>query len=333
MITRRLALAGGLGFALGARSGPALAETKSIRIGVQFGLTYLPAVVAISEGMIAKRAAEFGVPDLKVEMLRFSGSAAMNEALLSNSVDLGTLGTAGALIAWDKTRGRQHIKSLAAIAATSYTLYTNKPGLKSLADFKTEDKIAVPASNSPQALLLRMAAEKGLADKTRIDSLLVSLPHPDATAAILGGQAVAGYFATPPFSQVLARSDKVRPILTSREILGGSEATSITLACNQGFVDDNPKVARAALAGFEDAIALIARDPKQAAAIYLKSEKVSLPPAEIESIVSDGSTVYSVAPQGLMTYARAMLQQGQLRKLPEGWKDVFFPLIGERQGS
>src|SRR5690349_11090496 len=83
---------------------PAGAETKQVRIGLQFGLAYLPIVVADGEKLFQRRAAEMGVADLAVSLHRFSGSAAMNEALLSNSIDLGSLGTPGLLIAWEKTR-------------------------------------------------------------------------------------------------------------------------------------------------------------------------------------------------------------------------------------
>lgn len=312
---------------------PARAEVSTLRIGLQFGLVYLPVVVAQSEGLIAKRAAELGIPNLEVVLLRVSGSTAMNEALLSGSVELGTLGTAGALIAWDRTRGRQQIKSLGALSANLYTLFSNKPGLKSLADFTPADKIAVPALNSPQAIFLKVASEKFLGDKSKADSLIVSLPHPDATAALLAGQAISGYFATPPFLQVLQRDPRIHPVLTSRDLLGGVDPTGATLACNQAFVDENPKVTQAAFAGLEDAVKLIRDDPKRAVAIYLESEKVALSAAEVERILTDGSITYSVSPSGVMALARFMLAQGQLRKLPESWKDAFFPMIGDRPGN
>jgi NitT/TauT family transport system substrate-binding protein len=312
---------------------PASAEVANLRIGLQFGLAYLSVVVAQSEGLIAKRAAEAGVPDLQVTLHRFSGSTAMNEALLSNSIELGTLGTAGALIAWDKTRGRQQIKSIAAIARTAYTLFTNKAAITGLKDFTPDDKIAVPAFNSPQAILLRVAAERQLGDKAKAEPLMTNLPHPDATAALLAGHAISGYFATPPFSQILARDPRIHAVLTSKELLGGKEATATTVAASQAFVEDNPKVARAILAGIEDATNLIGSDPKRAAQIYLASEKVSLSAEEIEKILTDGSTTFSVTPDGMVTYARFMVAQGMMRKVPEDWKDVFFPFIGDRNGS
>ena len=322
-----------LSLALLAVASAASAEVTQIRIGLQFGLSYLPVVVAQSENMIAKRAAELGIPNLEVKLERFSGSTAMNEAMLSNSIDLGTLGTAGALIIWDKTRGRGKIKSLCGVAVINYVLFANRPELKSLSDFSPNDKIAVPAFNSPQAILLRIATERMMGDKAKADLLMVNLPHPDATASLLAGSTIAGYFATPPFSQVLARDPRIHPVLTSRDLLDGKDATATTLIASQAFVDDNPKVSRAILAGMEDAMALISQDPKRAAAIYLSSEKVPISAAEIVSILTDGSTSFAAAPEGIVAYAKFMAGQNFLKTVPADWKETFFPLIGNRPGS
>src|SRR6267143_1264806 len=69
---------------------------------------------------------------------------------------------------------------LAGLALTAYVLDTNKPAITSLRDFGPQDKIALPASNSPQAILLQMAAEKVFGDYKKLDANFVSLPHPDA---------------------------------------------------------------------------------------------------------------------------------------------------------
>ena len=318
---------------LAAVPGLARAETASVRIGLQYGLVYLPVVVAQSQGLFDKRAKAAGLDGLAVSLIRFSGSTAMNDALLSDSVELGTLGAAGALISWDKTRGRQQIKSLCALSAVTYTLFTNKPGVTSLKDFAFGDKIAVPAFNSPQAILLRIAAAAQLGEAAKADALMVNLPHPDATAAMRAGQGIAGYFATPPFSQVLRADPRIRAIMTSTGLIGDADVTAATLNAKQGFLDANPKVEGAILAGMEDAVALIRSDPKRAAAIYLASEQVQIDAAQVEEILTDGSLVYDVAPRGMVSLAKAMAAQGFLRKVPDDWQDLFFPGLKGRGGS
>ncbi|TXN45655.1 ABC transporter substrate-binding protein [Methylobacterium sp. WL18] len=318
---------------LSALSGPTLAETNTVRIGLQYGLVYLPVMIAQNEGLFDKRAKAAGLDGLSVTLSRFSGSAAMNDALLSDSIELGTLGATGALIAWDKTRGRQQIKSLCALTSVVYTLFTGKQGVTALKDFTFGDKIAVPAFNSPQAILLRVAAARQLGDPAKADTLMVSLPHPDATAAMRAGQGIAGYFSTPPFTQILRADPKLRAIMTSTGLIGDSDPTAATLNAKQGFVDANPKVTQAILAGMEDAVSLIRSDPRRAAAIYLASEQVQIDQAQVESTLTDGSLVYGVAPKDMVNLAKAMAAQGLLRKVPTDWQELFFPGLKERDGS
>ena len=312
---------------------PASAEVPAVRIGLQYGLVYLPVVVAQSQGLFDKRAKEAGLDGLSVTITRFSGSTAMNDALLSDSVELGTLGSTGALIAWDKTRGRQQIKRLFALSTVVYTLFTNKPGVNALKDFAFGDKIAVTAFNAPQAILLRIAAAKYLGDPAKADSLMVSLPHPDATAAMRAGQGIAGYLSTPPFTQVMQADPRIHKVLTSTGLIGDGDVTAATFNAKQSFLDANPKVTQAILDGMTDADALIRSDPKRAAAIYLASEQVQISQAQVEEILTDGSITYGMAPTGMVALAKAMAAQGFLRKVPADWQEIFFPGLKERGGS
>jgi NitT/TauT family transport system substrate-binding protein len=50
-------------------------------------------------------------------------------------------------------------------------------------------------------------------------------------------------------------------------------------------------------------------------------------------ILRDGSTVPQVAPQGVMALAGFMAKTGMLKTPPQSWKDVFFPLIHDRDGN
>jgi NitT/TauT family transport system substrate-binding protein len=65
-----------------------------------------------------------------------------------------------------------------------------------------------------------MAAERfyGPGQYARVDPLLVSMPHPEATIALLAGRAViTAYVATPPFIAALRKSDKIHAVLRSKD--------------------------------------------------------------------------------------------------------------------
>ena len=309
---------------------PARAEVNEVRIGIQYGLIYLPVVVAEAQGFFAIEAKKAGLPDLKVTVQRFSGSPAVTDAVLSGNIDVGAFGTPGLLIAWEKSKGHQDVAGLAALGANSFVLMTNKPQIKTLADFGDNDQIAVPATTSPQAVVMRMAAEKTFGDYRRLDKLLVSMPHPDATAALLSGRVIAGYVATAPFIAVLKKSDKIHIVTTSKDILG-EEMTGVALGAAKNFVDANPTVAKVLIAAVEDGMAFLAREPLTAADIYLKSEASKAAADDVVGMLTDGSIVYSVAPTGLMKLAAFMAKTGELKTAPTSWQDVFFPLLGSRR--
>jgi sulfonate transport system substrate-binding protein len=333
MGVRRAGLIVSLAALLAAAS--AQAETDRVRIGLQYGFIYLPIEIARSEGFIEKRAQELGAGKITVSLQRFSGTPAMNDALLSGNIDFGALGLPGLLIVWEKTRGRLAIKGLAGMPLNAFFLYTNKPAITSLADFGEQDRIAVPAPNSGQGIMLEMAAEKvfGPGQYARADRLMVSLPHPDATSALLAGGAIAGYFSVPPYSQILARDSRVHLVATSKEILGGFEASGAGLAGSQHFVDANPGVSRAVLMALDDAVLLWKQNPRRAAEIYLAAEPAKLSVEDVVEILRDGSTVPQTAPQGVMALAGFMARTGMLKTPPQSWKDVFFPLIHDRDGN
>jgi ABC-type nitrate/sulfonate/bicarbonate transport system substrate-binding protein len=121
---------------------PVRAEVNEVRIGIQYGLIYLPVVVAEAQGFFAEEAKKAGLPDLKITVQRFSGSPAITDAVLSGNIDVGAFGTPGLLIAWEKTKGHLDVAGLAALGANAFVLMTNKPEIKTLADFTAGDDIA-----------------------------------------------------------------------------------------------------------------------------------------------------------------------------------------------
>ena len=292
--------------------------------------------VAEAEGFFRDQARKAGVGELNVIVLRFTGGSAMNDALISGNTEIALYGPTALLVAWDKTKGRENIAALAGLATYPIILFTNKPEVRTFADFGKEDRVAVPGRVSPHAVLMRMAAERfyGPQKYVEADHLLVTMSHPDATVALLAGKAgITGYFASPPFSDVLRKSDKVHAVISSKELLDGSDATIALLAAKKDFVDANPTIAKVFVAAVEDAIAFIKRDPSAAADIYIKSEGSEITKAELLESFTTGGIVYSVSPSGLMKFASFMAKTGTLKHVPGKWQDVFFPFIHDRSGN
>ena len=223
---------------------PARAEGL-IRIVEQFGTLYLPLHVIRDQGLIEKYGKAEGL-DIKVEWAKLSGGAAINEALLSGNVDVAAAGIGPFLTLWDKTGGS--VKIIGALGAQPNYLVTNKPEIKTLKDFTAADKIALPAVGvSVQARLLQIAAEKefGVGNHKQLDGLTVTLPHPDATAALLSGSTeITGHISNSPFQEQALASGKVHKVLSSYDILGGP-ATPTLVYTTIKFRAENPKTYKA----------------------------------------------------------------------------------------
>ena len=89
-----LAAAIGLGFSLiaGSLVAPTVAHAEGeIRIAEQFGIVYLLLNVVRDQGLIEKYGKQEGL-DIKVDWTQLSGGAAVNDALLSGSIDIAGAG-------------------------------------------------------------------------------------------------------------------------------------------------------------------------------------------------------------------------------------------------
>ncbi|MGO4283251.1 ABC transporter substrate-binding protein [Bosea sp. TAB14] len=332
-ISRRSALKGSLAtFAVGALPLRARAAT-TVTIAMQNGIGYLPIIVADALGLFGKAVEAAGAPGTQVVVKKFSGAPAINDGLLSNTIQLGAMGTPGMLVAWEKTRGSYDIRGLTPLSMGRYALYTSKPEVKTVADFPDSSRIAVTALNTPQAILLRMAAEKqrGEAGIRRFDKMMVSLPHPDAATMMASGStAIDGYFANDPFITVLEANPKLHVVTTSEEILG-HPATSGLLATTGKFMTEQPAVAKGIVAAIAQAEDFIKAKPAEAGEIYLKSEPFNLSKDALTAMIRDNK--WSTEPHGIMAYASFMTKIGMLKKAPARWQDTFFAPVANGAGD
>jgi NitT/TauT family transport system substrate-binding protein len=309
-------------------------EAKQIRVAKQYGISYLPITVMEEKKLIEKHAKEQGLGDIKTEWLQFSSGTAMNEALISGSLDMASGGVGPLVTIWARTKGNMDVKGVAAINSMPLYLNTTNPNVKTIKDFTDKDRIALPAVKvSIQAVTLQMAAEKALGKYDALDHLTVSMSHPDATNALLSGQSeITAHFGSPPFHYTQLENPKVHRVLTSFDVLGGP-ATFNTVWTTTRFHDQNPKLFKAFLGALEEATAWINADKKNAAALYIKAENSKLSQAFVEKILNDPENIYTTTPSNVMKYAEFMHKVGSIRNMPASWKDVFFSEIHDKKGS
>lgn len=324
---RRRLLAWGLAAAgLAGAAGPALAEGR-IRIAEQFGIVYLLLNVSDALNLVEKHGKAQGI-EVKVEYVTLSGGAAVNDALLSGSIDLASAGVGPMLTLWDRTYGKQNVRGVASLGNLPYNLVSTNPAVKTIADLSEKDRIALPAVGvSMQARLLQMAAAKQWGDGqfNRLDKLTLTLPHPEAAAALLkGGTEINGHFGSPPFQeQELAGSPAAHTILKSYDVLGGPSAATVLYATDK-FRSENPKTYKAFTAALAEASAFIRANPEQAADIFIRSNKSKVDRALVLQIIKSPEVSFTLQPQNTLRLAEFMHRVGVLKNKPSSARDYFF---------
>jgi len=316
-----------LGAALAlAFSSNAQAEGK-IRIAGQFGIVYLLLNVAQDQKLIEKHGKKQGVA-IDVDWVKLSGGAVINDALLSNSVDIAGAGVGPLMTIWDRTRGRQNVRGVASLGSFPYYLVSTNPAVKTIADFGPKDRIALPAVTvSVQARILQMAAARqwGVAQFKKLDPITQTVPHPDAAAALIAGKTeLNGHFGGPPFQeQALAGNPNAHIVLDSYQVLGGPSSATVLYATEK-YVKENPKTYRAFLDALTEAAQLIAANPEAAADSYLRVNKTTTDRALVLKIIKDPKVQFRVAPQNTLGLAQFLHQVGAIRNKPASWQDYFF---------
>jgi len=329
----RFLLAAVLGVSMLGASGLAsnAAAEGTIRIAEQFGVGYLPLQVMRDQALIEKHGEAEGL-EITVEWARFSGGQAMNEALLSDSVDVGSGGVGPLLLIWDRTNGA--VKGIAAINSMPLMLNSNVDGLESLEDFGPDDKIAVPAAGvSIQARVLQMAAAQQLGSWDALENNQVSLPHPDATAQLISQvPGISAHLTSPPFQYQQLQHDYIHNILSSYDVMGGPH-TFNSVWTTESFREANPKTYGAFLAALNEAMEIINADKPAAAETYIRVTGSGLDKAFIQSIVEDPDITFTTTPLNTMKFAEFMHSIDVLKNKPESFKDYYFEDVHDLPGS
>ncbi len=318
-------------------AGAARAEVSEVRVSKGFGILYLPLIVMQDQQFLEKRAKAAGLGDVKVTWLMLDGGNVINDAMMAGTLDFAGTGAPGFVTLWAKAKGIPNVEviGVSGMSSTSLWLNANKPELKSLKDFTGSDKIALPGiKTSLAAVVLQMIAAKefGPENYAKMDPMTVSLPHPEALAALIGGKTeIKAHFTSPPFQYIEAKAPGVHRVLNSVDYLGNI-TLDVTFAPKK-FVDANPKMTQAFIEAMDDANALIAKDQKRAAEIYAKSSKVKVDAAEIQAMIEDPDARFSTTPTGVMQFAEFMHRAGTIKIKPAKWSDMFVPQLTDRSGS
>ncbi|MDI9412854.1 MAG: ABC transporter substrate-binding protein [Bacillota bacterium] len=304
---------------------PAFAAPKEkIKIAGQFGLVYAPLMVAKSQGMFEK----YGFEPVWLE---YGSGGTVREALISGEADVGFMGIPPFLIGWDKGCPW---KVAVGFVVVPIGLVTYDPDIKSLRDFKPEDKIAVPSPGSIQHILLAMAAEAELGSPNALDNNIVAMPHPDACAALISKKGIKAHFTTPPYLFEELSEPGFRLIIDDIDIFGHPFSFNVGLA-SEKFHDNRPVAYSVFVNVISEAMAWINTNKQRAAELLAPEFKLSVEKT-LEYLEWEGMN-YTTAPYGLMGFAEFMKEAGYISKVPESLEEIAFEnvlsIVGSRSGE
>jgi NitT/TauT family transport system substrate-binding protein len=301
------------------------------------GVGFLPLLVMEKYQLVERQAAESGIANLRVQWIDLGGPAVMNDSLLSGAVDFIAAGPPAFIILWDRSQNGANVKGAAAMSSLPMYLNARADHLKKLDDVTEQDKIAVTSVkvSIPSIIMQMYASAKYGADQfSRFDKYTVTMTHPDGVIALLSGSGgISAHFTSPPFHQRERKDARVRTIMTSDEVMGGS-TTFTMLSTTTAFRERNPKVYGAVLKALDLAVDVIIDDKEGAAEILLESTPESgFSRDEIVALMNDPSVKFTTTPENVIKYADFMNRVGSIQKRPASWKELFFPEVHELPGS
>ena len=322
------------------RSGLVHADASELRIATQISLSYVPVVLMQERKLIEKHAKDEGLGDVNVKWIRLNGASAMNDALLSNSLDIAFGGPPGLAVIWARTREtKNEIKGISAGAAVPLYLISRNPKVTSIRDLTDKDKIAVGAVKvSIHALMLQMAAARAFGDANfaKLDPLTVAMSMPDSVVAMLSPTSeITANVVTPPYNFVQLATGNQRVILSSRDVMGGLMTNNLAYT-TRTFHDNNPKLYRAFLKAMQEANELVKRDPRPAIDLYFRSIGFKGSNDEVVNTyraVEDPDLEFSLTPHAVGKLAEFMYERGIIKAKPNSWQDLFFSEIHDLPGS
>lgn len=300
------------------------AAKDQIRIAAQHGLGYAPLfIIAKKPEFIHKY-----VPDADVTLVQLAGGAAVREALLSDSVDVGGLAMSPVIQAWAKGAD---LKLALALCDMPAELITWRPDLHSVKDLKPGDKLNVISIGSPQSLVLMMAAQRYFGDPHALDSRFVTLSHPDGVAAVMAHRDIVATFASPPYVRLLLKQPGMHSLL-SNHAFPEANFTFIAAASGGAFVK-RARLYDATVHALEDAIAWINTKPEEAAAFLAKEQgNGKFTAADWLAEIKQPGARFSPVPHGLVALGAFMAKIGVAAKAPS-YDDVTWPNLHDIGGS
>lgn len=304
---------------------------EQVRIGIGYGLAFLPVYIAQDLKLVEKHAKARHL-NVRASYERFLSAAGVQDAIASGAIDTGPYGVAPLLKARDAAKRandrRGQVFAIAGMTTLPLALLSNAPKVHSIADLRPSDRIALPTLSSPQSYILQMQAEKTFGRYDRLRGQVMALAPADALAALIEGKGpVTAYFASPPLTELALKDADIHQILSSEQVVGG-KASFLVLGARAAYIEAHAKIPQILDEAMDEAARIIHDDPQRAARIYLAHEpSKALDAGDIAAVLEANKDEFGSPVQGIQVFADFMGRHGELKTPPHTWKDVVAPAL------
>ncbi len=282
-----------------------------LNIAYQPGIGYAQLLIAKQEGWLEEE-----LPGVKVKYQQLNSGSAIRDGMLAGDLQVGSGGVGPFLVGYDSG---VDWKLLSALEEMDLWLMVVDEQLQSLEDFG-DGKIAMPAPDSIQSVVLRKGAKERLGDARALDSNIVALGHPEGLQSLLSGQ-IAGHLTSPPF-QFQEEDEGARAILKSFDLFGPHTFNSVFV--RQDYHDDNPEQMEALYGVIQRATELLRDDPARAAEILSAETGGETPAEEFEGYITREGVTYTTEPRGFVQFAEFMQEIELIDEAPESCEELVY---------
>ena len=300
-------------------SGGGSGSSKKMVIAIQPGLGYAPLIVLKKKGWLEK-----DLSGMDISFKQLSSGSAIRDGMISGDIQVGSGGIGPLLIGWDKG---VDWKVLSPMLDAELWLNVDNQKFQSLEDFEPgADKIAMPAPDSIQSVILRKGVQEQLGDARALDKSIVSLAHPDGLQQLTSGQ-IAGHLTSPPF-EFQEVDEGARTILRSYDVFG--EHTFNSVWVRQNYYAENQEAMQTLYDNLERAIQLINDNPGEVAQILSEESDGANSPEEYEGWLTKDVVNYTNEPKGFVSYAEFMNEIEMIESVPE-CSEIMHQTLGDLQ--
>lgn len=277
-------------------------EEEVVKVAKQYGLAYAPIQIMMDKGFLEEELGD----SVQIEWVQLANTAAIREAMLGNSLDIGFVGIPPFLIGYE---AGMEWKIMTGLNQSPVGMVTASKEIESLEDIKSTEKIALPQPGSIQHILLAMEAKKRFGVADYYDKQLISMKHPDGMQALLSGGDIVAHFTSPPYFFKESDAEGGKVLITGKEAMG-EEFTFIVGICRENFATTTHY--SGFLRALKKSMKFIQDEPEETVKILAK--EFELEEAVIEDYIYHRGMIYSEEVLGLEKFLHFMEEEGYLKE-------------------